>query len=492
MNNAVMLQYFHWYYPQDTSLWNKLKNEAVSLAQLGIDAVWLPPAFKSSAGGFSVGYDVYDLYDLGEFDQKKSVKTKYGSMQEYLEAIEAAHGAGLKVYADIVVNHLAGADEKELVKAIKVDPENRNVFLGEPYDIEAFTKFTFPGRNEKYSAFKWNHNCFSGTDYDDLKKESAIFSIINDAGADWEEMIDDEKGNYDYLMYADVEFRNPEVREELKAWGKWYRETAKFDGVRLDAVKHIAPYFYNEWLDAMREQAGEDFFAVGEYWAPGNLPLLEKYIEATGGRMSVFDSALHDNLHNASEQGKDYNLSTLLHNSLMKSMPQLAVTVVDNHDTQPLQAMEAPVAAWFKPMAYALILLRNEGYPCLFYPDLYGAHYTDKGKDGNDYEIDLAIVPGLDKLLWLRKNKAYGEQRDYFDHHNCIGWVRESEDVSQGCAVIMSNGDAGFKTMMMGEKYAGKEFYDYLDHSEETVIIREDGSGEFYCAPGSVSVWVNK
>ena len=70
-------------------------------------------------------------------------------------------------------------------------------------------------------------------------------------------------------------------------------------------------------------------------------------------------------------------------NTLLQARPTHAVTVVDNHDTQPLQALEAPVMSWFKGIAYALILLRDEGYPCVFYPDLYGAHYKDKGRDGN-------------------------------------------------------------------------------------------------------------
>ncbi len=94
----------------------------------------------------------------------------------------------------------------------------------------------------------------------------------------WEEMVDDEKGNYDYLMFADIEFRNPYVRQELKHYGRWLYETLGFDGVRLDAVKHIAPEFYNEWLDYMRAEVKPDMFAVGEYWAPGDLPLLKKYL----------------------------------------------------------------------------------------------------------------------------------------------------------------------------------------------------------------------
>src|SRR2546423_11063481 len=53
---------------------------------------------------------------------------------------------------------------------------------------------------------------------------------------------------------------------------------------------------------------GKELFAVGEYWAPGYLHLLLRYIEATEGHMSVFDSSLHHNLHNASKAGKNYDL----------------------------------------------------------------------------------------------------------------------------------------------------------------------------------------
>jgi alpha-amylase len=45
--------------------------------------VWLPPAYKGVGGGNEVGYGVYDLFDLGEFDQKGSVLIKYGTRDEY-------------------------------------------------------------------------------------------------------------------------------------------------------------------------------------------------------------------------------------------------------------------------------------------------------------------------------------------------------------------------------------------------------------------------
>lgn len=491
MQNGVMIQYFHWY-TADNSLWKEVAKKAEYLSQLGITQVWLPPAFKAKGGGYSVGYDVYDLYDLGEFDQQGTVRTKYGTKEDYVKACKALHKQGIQVIVDMVLNHKAGGDEPERFMATKVNEHNRNEALGEPEEIEGFTKFTFPGRKGKYSDFVWDFQCFTGVDYNHLNGESSIYKLHSEYGDDWEEMIDDEMGNYDYLMYCDIEFRNPAVREELSKWAKWYHNQIYFDGVRLDAVKHISPKFYNEWLQRLRQDTGKEIFAVGEYWAPGKLHLLLKYIEATEGNMSLFDSSLHHKLHEASVQGKDFNLTTILDDTLVKAMPTHAVTVADNHDTQPLQALENPVEQWFKPLAYAIILLRQEGYPCVFYPDLFGASYKDHGKDGNEYEIFLHKTDRIETLLWARQHFAYGLQRDYFDHANCVGWTREGDDEHGGCAVVMSNGDAGSKLMEIGARYAGKVFFDAMEKVQQEVTVDAEGNATFYCEAGSVSVWVEK
>lgn len=88
--------------------------------------------------------------------------------------------------------------------------------------------------------------------------------------------------------------------------------------------------------------------------------------------------------HNASREGADYDLSTIFNDTLVGHDPWHAVTIVANHDTQPLQSLEAPVEPWFKPLAYALILLREQGVPTIFYPDLFGASYEDEGGDGEN------------------------------------------------------------------------------------------------------------
>ncbi len=163
MKNGVMLQSFEWNTYGEGRFYKELKKNAKNLKATGITAVWLPPASKGTSA-MDVGYGVYDLYDLGEFDQKGSVGTKYGTKDELLAAINALHEEGLEVYADVVLNHKAGADETEVIQAIKVDPENRHDDISEPIEIEAWTKFTFPGRNKKYSSFTWNWSHFSGVD----------------------------------------------------------------------------------------------------------------------------------------------------------------------------------------------------------------------------------------------------------------------------------------------------------------------------------------
>lgn len=178
MSNGTMFQFFHWYTPGEGKLWKEVAEKAAHLASLGITSVWLPPAYKANGGGYSVGYDVYDLYDLGEFDQKGTIPTKYGTKEEYLHAIQELKKNGIQVLADIVLNHKAGGDETEMVNAVKMDPGNRLHPISDPYEIEAYTKFFFPGRKGKYSEFIWDHQCFSGVDFDKKNNETAIFSTL--------------------------------------------------------------------------------------------------------------------------------------------------------------------------------------------------------------------------------------------------------------------------------------------------------------------------
>ena len=488
--NGTMMQYFHWYFPAADNLWEKVAREAADLARAGITALWLPPAYKGAAGLQDVGYSPYDLYDLGEFLQKGAVRTRYGTRDQYLDAVRAAHAAGMQVYADMVFNHRGGADRTEWVKAIRVLPHDRRFTTGEAEWIEAFTGFTFPGRQGRYSDFQWHYRHFDGVDWAQNLGQNNIFKFLG-LDKDWEQMVDDENGNYDYLMFSDLDMNHPEVRTELARWGAWYLETTGVDGFRLDAVKHIQFSFFRTWLDHLRRLTGRELFAVGEYWNPDDVRILQNYIAHTHGKMSLFDAPLHRNFHVASRSGGFFDMRRILDGTLMQQQPALAVTLVENHDTQPLQSLESPVEDWFKPLAYALILLRTEGYPCVFYTDYYGADYTDKGHDGQDYHIVLKPVAELPALLELRRLRAYGVQRDYWDHPDLIGWTREGDagHSRSGMAVLLSDGPGGAKWMEVGRRHSGAQFRDFLGRRPETVSINTDGWGEFHVDGGSVAVW---
>ena len=111
---------------------------ATELAEAGFTAVWLPPAYKGGNGAADVGYGVYDLYDLGEFEQKGSVRTKYGTKEQYLAAVRALQQAGLQVYADTVLNHRTGADGTEDVPAIPYPQDDRLRAAGPARTIRAY------------------------------------------------------------------------------------------------------------------------------------------------------------------------------------------------------------------------------------------------------------------------------------------------------------------------------------------------------------------
>ena len=475
-NNETMMQYFEWYLPNDGFWWKRCAAKADCLAALGVSEVWLPPAYKGTSQE-DVGYGVYDMYDLGEFDQKGTIRTKYGTKEEYIAAVRAFHAAGIRVFGDIVLNHRMGGDAIEEVSAVGDDPEDRLTQLDEARRVRVWSKFTFPGRGGKYSRFTWDHRHFTGTDWDeDTQSRDRIYRFT---GKRWAPETDPEKGNFDYLMGMNVDIANPTVRRETEKWLRWYLRETGVDGLRLDAVKHISFPFYRELLKRMRAD-GRELPAVGEYWS-GDLGRLLNYLDAVDNEMRLFDVALHYNFFHASQAGASYDMSRIFENTLVAERPENAVTFVDNHDTQYGQSLESFVADWFKPLAYALVLLRQDGVPCAFYSDYYGNPVKDR-----------PMVPNLGKMLKIRRSYAYGGQEDYFDDTHLIGWTRggDKEHPDSGLAVLLSNAEGGTKRMWIGAQFAGEQFFDALGKCPAPVTVDKDGWGEFRTEGGSVSIWV--
>ena len=281
-------------------------------------------------------------------------------------------------------------------------------------------------------------------------------------------------------MYADLDFKHPEVVENLDQWADWFIETTGVEGFRLDAVKHIDSFFMKNFIHNITQKYGEDFYVFGEFWN-GDTETNDEYLESIDYLYDLVDVALHQNLFRASQEGENFDLRTIFDGTLALNHPEQAVTFVDNHDTQRGQALESTIQEWFKPAAYALILLREAGLPCVFYGDYYGI-------EGQFAQESFQEV--LDRLLWVRKDLAYGEQTDYFDDPNCIGWTRSGTGESAPIACLISNNQATTKVMEIGSSYAGHTYYDVLENCSETVQVQEDGTAEFPVAERSVSVWV--
>jgi hypothetical protein len=87
--------------------WNTLENRSVDAWRAGYGSVWVPPTGIAETGGFSVGYDVFDRFDLGSPDRR----TLYGTEAGLKQSIDIWQRTGGAAYADLVWNHNGFADE---------------------------------------------------------------------------------------------------------------------------------------------------------------------------------------------------------------------------------------------------------------------------------------------------------------------------------------------------------------------------------------------
>lgn len=480
MVNQTIFQCFHWYHSPEEKLWKKLREMADWLESLGITKAWLPPAYKSAHGQNEPGYAVYDLYDLGEFDQKGSVPTRYGSKEEYLQLIQELQKRKILPVADLVFNHKLGGDETEEVPAKEVDRDNRNHFLTGEIKMTAHTKFYFPGRNGKYSEFVWDWSCFSGFDCDDK-----IYQIQSEWTQNaWDYIPDEQFGNYDFLLGCDVEFRNPFVREELFKWLDWYIETTGIKSFRLDAVKHMNPEFTRDICIHVKEKYGEENFIVGEY-LKNEVGDLVKFLEYCEYKLQLFDFPLHYNLKRAADEGESFDLRTIFEGTLTQQNPVHAISFIDNHDTMPMEAMDSFIPEYFRPTAYSLILLREHGIPVIFYPDIVSLTYE---KNGN--KVELNEVYGLQEMIKMRSELAYGFQREYFLDHHLIGWSRPGKDNNGGCAVVISYDPEAEIEMEMGEENKNRKYKNFMNPSQHITETDDRGVARFKANDNLLSIWI--
>jgi alpha-amylase len=448
-HDGVLMQAFYWDVPKATDgihWWKNLADKAPELGKAGITAVWIPPPYKGFYGDSDVGYGVYDRYDLGEFDQKGTVGTRYGTLAELTDAITALHDNGVRVYVDMVMNHMMGGDEKEPVKTL----------AGE--DTQVSTRFTFGGRGGAYDGFEWNSTRFNGCKVSEAWKQWHAWDFEPSA----------DGSAYDNLLGCEIRYSDPDVRAATIAWGKWLTEKLGIDGYRIDAAKHMLTPFVNQWLDEVKGER----FAVSEAWW-GDVGQLLKYAEETGGRTHLFDVPLHYRFHEMSDGDGDFDMQKLRFAGFAEKKGGLAVTFVDNHDTDaPSGALRSPVES-FKLLAYAYILLRHKGYPAVFYRDYYDYGYGD----------------AIRRLIEIRNAHAGGAglEHDETDKDVYV-FSREGDDGHSGLVLLLNDGAAAQRTVKTS--FADATLVDATGQVDAAVKTDAAGTGVFPVPERGYAVWV--
>ena len=448
--NGVMMQGFYWNTPISTtagSWWQNLGSKATELSQAGITAVWLPPAYKGGSAQ-DVGYGVYDRYDLGEFNQKGTVATRYGTIGQLQSAISALHGQGVQVYEDMVMNHLTWADGQENVNGNNV-----------------YTRFDYTGRNNTYSTYKWTSANFTGTQ-----------QAPNNGWYQWKSWDFQPYANgdaYDNLLGSEIQYNgNSYNANETINWGNWITAKLGLDGYRLDATKHIYTPFVNQWLDAVKGTSGR--FAVSEAWFR-NLADMNNYASSTGGRTSLFDVPLHYTFQDMSNGNGAWDMRGLQFAGFTEANGALSVSFVDNHDTdQQGGALYSPVSN-LKMLAYAYILTRDKGYPCVFYRDYY----------------EYGLGSQIKTLIAIRKANGYGTGAEYTSVNDAdvYAYSRAGDATHKGLLLLLNDGGAA-ASKGITTPFANATFTDATGNNTGTVTTNASGYAVFPVGARSYAVWV--
>jgi len=375
---SALLQAFYWDCPredqQEFQWWNFVCARIPTLAQAGFAALWLPPAHKAAnLDGPSMGYDPYDYYDLGEFEQKGTRKTWFGSKQELLDLIHTAHMHGLRVIADMVINHSSGADATEV-----------NPITGE-------TRWTrFDPQSGKFSR---NWECFHPNPYE--RWDESTFGDM-----------------------PDLSHRNPYVWGEIYKLARWLVEEIGFDGFRYDFVKGYGAATVSAIQEYRYLREGEPFspYGVAEHW--DSAAAIEHWVNVTNfsnqNPVDAFDFPLREMLKALCDQ-YGFSLRQLLTwETLLQKQPQTTVTFVENHDLRD----EGRAIANDKLLAYSYILT-HEGMPCVFWKDFYNLglarEQTPHGiaalvQAHHQYAGGSAQVLWVDDDLYLMQRTGFAEQ----------------------------------------------------------------------------------
>jgi alpha-amylase len=422
--------------------WNYINEKVPSLAKVGFTSLWLPPIHKAAnLFGPSMGYDPYDYYDLGEFDQKGTVPTWFGTRKELESLIGNAHKHGLGLIADIVINHNSGADAQEV-----------NPITGQ----SRWTVF-----NPKSGKFPRNWECFHPSMYES-----------------WDEMT--------FGDMPDLSHRNPYVYTEILKLMRWLIEEIGFDGFRYDFVKGYGANTITAIQEYHYMRDGKLFvpYGVAEYWDSTTNTL--KWVEAANfsnsNPVDAFDFPLRELLKGLCDQ-YGFGLKSLVYGeTILQKQPQTTVTFVENHD---LRDEGRPITN-DKLLAYSYIMT-HEGYPCVFWKDYY------------NFDLALEDTPnGIAALVGVHEKYAAGSTNVLYLDDDLYIMQRGGYGNQPGLIYVLNNRGDRWNGQWVTTQWRNVTLQSVAWWSKNDSArpvdqpVNSDGSAQFFAAPRGFAVYVVK
>jgi alpha-amylase len=476
-NGKVVLQAFWWdcwneRYPQDW--YTYLAKLAPRIRSLGFDGIWIPSPAKGNAGSSSMGYDIFDHYDLGDKDQKGTVATRFGDKDSLLRLIAVAHANGLDVYPDIVLNQVMGGETEADAPGDKYKRFRYQAFAGE----EA-------GR---WPKDHWNfhpnpdHWCASGSICEQKFGPDVCYLDAEHGGG----------GNGRYML------------DQSREWFVWLKKQLDADGFRFDAVKHFSPYVVGDLLyNAMGNRL--DYFSVGEF--VGSTWQQDEWIKRVGSRSGTFDFGLRDALANIVEAGGYFDMGNLpdyQQNNRLKTSP-----FINSHDTwrgafwdsEPgskehddrsgdWRRNDDELAPTIDPdneradVAYAAAFALD-GNPTVYYEDLF----VNSGEDRFNADPDtLAVRPYIANLVWTHQKLGFkdGVYKVRYQGSQDLLVIERSAHALIG---LNDHGSQPQAAWVQTDFAPGTRLHDYSGNTDENLVTDEHGWVKVVVPSMSYAVW---
>lgn len=277
------------------------------LAELGIDAIWLSPVYKSPQD--DNGYDISDYQDIDPM---------FGKLEDMEQLIHEAKKRNIKILMDLVLNH--SSDEHKWFIEAKKSREN-------PY----------------HDYYVWRDGV-EGTYPNDMK------SCFGGSAWQWVPEVKQYYFHQFSVKQPDLNWDNPKVRQEIYNMINWWIEKG-VGGFRLDVIDQIAKepdlkitsngHRLHEYIQEMSRETFQraKLITVGEAW--GATPELAKlYSNPDGSEFSMVFQFEHIGLDQQQEKEK-WDLAPLdflkLKHTLTKWQKELSgkgwnSLFWDNHD----------------------------------------------------------------------------------------------------------------------------------------------------------------